>query len=130
MKIYNGDGDKPLDFGKVPVGQAAPPRQVRIVNSTRNSFDVRVRWVYGPRSQRAGLILPAGAGIRMGANPAPFANPAKKILPGQTITVPVNFKPHQVDKYEATLEVQYDPPGTRTQTKLMYTFIIGEGTGG
>lgn len=129
MKIYNGNLNDALDFGQVPVGQSVR-RTVRIVNRTNNTYDIRIGWVLGPRSTRAGVALPAGAGIKMAANPAPFTNPPTQIRPGQTITVQIDFKPHEADTYDASLEVQYDLPGTRNQTQLLYTYVTGEGVGG
>jgi hypothetical protein len=128
VKTYNGNGDNALDFGDVPIGNTVT-RTVRIINRTTNTFDLRIRWILGPRSKRSGPLLPPGAGITMGPNPAPFRNPPVTIRPGQTVIVPIIFSPIQDDVYDASLEVQYDVPGTRTQTKLLYTYVIGKGIG-
>lgn len=128
VKIFNGNGNGAVDFGRLIVGSTAR-RTVRITNQTTNTFDLRIRWIVGPRSMRAGTRIPAGAGIVMVRNPAPFRNPPTQIRPGQTILVPINFKPHLVDTYDASLEVVYDVPGTRNQSKMLYTYVTGKGIG-
>lgn len=128
VKIFNGSGNSALAFGSLIVGSTVR-RTVRITNQTANTYDIRIRWIVGPRSTRAGMRLPTGAGITMVTNPAPFRNPPTQIRPGQSVLVPINFKPHLVDTYDASLEVVYDVPGTRNQTKMLYTYVTGKGVG-